>query len=48
VEAGKPKWQRWSTFNRLEDKLEQADYLATKSLMYVIERLTGKPFTGLA
>jgi hypothetical protein len=46
VEAGKPRWQRWATFNRLEDRLEQADYLATKSLMYFVERLTGKPFTG--
>jgi hypothetical protein len=46
VEAGKPKWQRWATFQRLEDRLKLADYLATKSLMYVVQRLTGKPFTG--
>ncbi len=48
VEAGKPKWQRWATFNRLEDRLERADYLATKSLMLFVQRLTGKIFTGLA
>lgn len=45
VAAGKPKWQRWATFDRLEDKLRQADYLATRSLMYFVERLTGKPLS---
>ena len=45
VEGGKPKWQRWATFNKLEDKLERADELATRSLMRFIERLTGKPLT---
>jgi hypothetical protein len=48
VEAGKPKWQRWATFNRLEDRLERADHLACQSLMYFVQRLTGKPFTGMA
>lgn len=42
VEAGKPKWQRWATFHRLEDRLERADYLATESLMYFVQRLMGK------
>jgi hypothetical protein len=23
IEGGKPKWQRWATFNRLEDRFEQ-------------------------
>lgn len=47
VEAGKPKWQRWSTFNRLEQRLDRADELATKSLMHFIQRLTGKPLLEL-
>jgi len=47
VEAGKPKWQRWSTFNRLEDRLDRADELANKSLMHFIQRLTGKPLLEL-
>ena len=39
VEAGKPKWGRWATFNRLEDRFyavsEQVDY----GLMTLIQRL---------
>lgn len=42
VEAGKPKWQRWATFNRLEDRLERADHLSNESLMFFLERLMGK------
>lgn len=39
VEAGKPKWQRWATFNRLEERLNRADELATKSLSHFVQRL---------
>lgn len=41
VEAGKPKWQRWATFNKLETQLDRADELATNSLRMFIKRLTG-------
>ena len=39
VENGKPKWQRWATFNRLEEKFEQADASANEMLWRVIQRL---------
>lgn len=39
IEAGKPKWQRWATFNRLEDRFERADERASMSLLKVIQRL---------
>jgi hypothetical protein len=42
VEAGKPKWQRWATFNKLERQLDRADELATNSLRLFIQRLTGE------
>ncbi len=42
VEAGKPKWQRWATFNKLERQLDRADELATNSLMMFVKRLTGE------
>jgi hypothetical protein len=42
VEAGKPKWQRWATFNKLERQLDRADELATNSLLMFVKRLTGE------
>lgn len=39
IEAGKPKWQRWSTFHRLEDRFARVDERANQSLLKVIERL---------
>ena len=39
VEAGKPKWQRWSTFNRLEDRLEHVSEQFNRSLMALIQRI---------
>lgn len=38
VDAGKPKWQRWATFNRLEDRLARADERALGCLALVVER----------
>ena len=43
VENGKPKWQRWSTFNRQEERLNRADECATKYLFHFIQRLMKKP-----
>lgn len=39
IENGKPKWQRWATFNRLEEKFERADESANQMLWKVIQRL---------
>ena len=39
VENGKPKWQRWAKFNRLEDRFDQADARANEMLWRVIQRL---------
>jgi hypothetical protein len=39
VDAGKPKWQRWKTFHRLEDRFDRADERANMSLLQVIQRL---------
>ena len=39
IEAGKPKWQRWATFQRLEDRFARADERANQSLLKVVERL---------
>ena len=39
IEAGKPKWQRWATFERLEDRFERANEQANRSLMTFIQRL---------
>lgn len=41
VEAGKPKWQHWKTFNRLEARLDEAERLSNESMLEVLERLTG-------
>lgn len=41
VENGKPKWQRWATFNRLEEKFERADQITNQMLWRAIQRLTG-------
>ena len=47
VEAGKPKWQRWATFNRLEDRLDRADAQASYSLMLFAQRLQATVKVGL-
>ncbi|MBC7683612.1 MAG: hypothetical protein H7176_00085 [Bdellovibrionales bacterium] len=39
ITAGKPKWQRWATFQRLEDRFARSDDRANQSLLKVIERL---------
>ena len=39
IEAGKPKWQRWVTFNRLEDRFERVNEQVNRSLMTFIQRL---------
>ena len=41
IENGKPKWQRWATFNRLEEQFEWADERANQMLWKVIQRLSG-------
>ena len=39
IDAGKPKWQRWATFERLEDRFERASEQVNRSLMALIQRL---------
>lgn len=39
IEAGKPKWQRWATFNRVEDRFEHVNEQVNRSLMILIQRL---------
>lgn len=39
IEAGKPKWQRWATFERLEDRFERVSEQVNHSLMTLIQRL---------
>jgi hypothetical protein len=39
IEAGKPKWQRWATFERLEDRSERVSEQVNRSLMKLIQRL---------
>ena len=39
IKAGKPKWQRWATFNRLEDRFERVNEQVNRSLMTLIQRL---------
>lgn len=39
IEAGKPKWTRWATFNRLEDRFEHVSEQADRLLMTFIQRL---------
>ena len=39
IKAGKPKWQRWATFNRLEDRFERVNEQVNRSLMALIQRL---------
>ena len=36
IEAGKPKWQRWATFEQLEDCFERASEQVNYSLMKLI------------
>ena len=42
IEAGKPKWQRWATFNRLEDRFERVNEQVNRSLMTLIQRLQAR------
>ena len=42
IETGKPKWQRWSTFNRLEDRFEHVSEQVNRSLMALIQRLQAR------
>ena len=39
IKAGKPKWQRWATFERLEDRFERVNEQVNRSLMTLIQRL---------
>ena len=39
VDAGKKKWQRWSTFEKLEERFERADLRANQSLFQLVQRL---------
>ena len=39
IKAGKPKWQRWATFNRLEARFERVNEQVNRSLMMLIQRL---------
>lgn len=39
IEAGKPKWQRWETFNRLEDRFERVNVQVNCSLMQLVQKL---------
>ena len=41
---GKPKWQRWKTFNRLEDHFERVDERVNRSVMMFIQRLQAGRF----
>jgi hypothetical protein len=39
IENGKPEWQRWATFNRLEDRFERFNERENRSLWKLIRRL---------
>ena len=39
IKAGKPKWQRWATFNQLEDRFERVNEKVNRSLMALTQRL---------
>ena len=39
IQAGKPKWQRWATFERLEDRFERVNEQVNRSLMTLVQRL---------
>ncbi|MBT9477698.1 hypothetical protein [Polaromonas sp.] len=39
IKAGKPKWQRSATFERLEDRFERVNEQVNRSLMTLIQRL---------
>lgn len=39
IEAGKPKWQRWATFQRLEDRFNRVNSGVSRSLFKLIKRL---------
>ena len=41
-EAGKPKWQRWETFERLQDRFERVTEQVNRSLMTLIQRLQAR------
>ena len=39
IGAGKPRWQQWATFNRVEDRFERVSEQVNRSLMAFIQRL---------
>lgn len=41
IDAGKPKWQRWSTFNRVEARFERVNEQVNRSLMAFYSKATG-------
>lgn len=43
LEEGKPKWQRWATFNRLEDRFERISERFNQSLL---DQITAMGFGG--
>lgn len=43
IEAGKPKWQRWATFNKLEDRFEQVSAALDASILWRLEQLGFAP-----
>jgi hypothetical protein len=43
LEDGKPKWQRWSTFNKLEDRFERISEAFDASIVWRLEALGFKP-----
>lgn len=47
MEDGKPKWQRWATFNRLFDRCERVGERFDASLIGAAQRL-GFDLDGLA
>jgi len=47
LEDGKPKWQRWATFNKLEDRFERVSEAFDTSIAHRLESLGFHPNGGL-
>ncbi len=43
LDGGKPKWQRWATFNKLEDRFERVSRAFDASICWRLEALGFKP-----
>lgn len=43
LEDGKPKWQRWATFNKLEDRFKRVGEAFDASILWRLEALGFKP-----